>query len=383
MPAMPFFWYCHCWSEIIFLCCTICWEQSPLQSRSSSTLTSFKSSLKSHLLKLSGWLCVRVCVCPRTCSYELVFTVFWYKEDIIIIITFIITFTVDEHPEGTLTVDNFTFIRKPICEEPWETVRQAGKSCGRRPQKESRISPSHVSPSQNTPKISRVKIKIGTGATKKVTIITDTPSSSSSKTPTTSHSSSRKSTYIRYDDDEEDDGNDYDEDYDPWKDDQTPKWNKTRSIFHRQKGRRRSRQSPTREVLIQSMPEPDIIIDRAEESPHIDESDASKKEKTRDVSESKAPRMMLLPGEIKEETLDVDGEAEGEDKDDNNSNDIGTVHIHCSPPVKRVHTKPTARKSTMPRIALKKSRWFDCRKLSLFFFICVVIVYVLSVPLSL
>ena len=301
--------------------------------------------------------CACVCVCPRTCSYELVFTVFWYKEDIIIIITIIIiTFTVDEHPEGTLTVDNFTFIRKPICEEPWETVRQAGKSCGRRPQKDSRTSPSHVSPSQNTPKISRVKIKIGTGATKKVTIITDTTSSSSSKTPSTSHNSARKSTYIRYDDDEEDDGNEYDEDYDPWKDDQTPKWNKTRSIFHRQKGRRRSRQSPTREVLIQSMPEPDIIIDRAEESPHIDESDASKKEETRDMSESKAPRMMLLPGEIKEETLDVDGEAEGEDKDDNNSNDIGTVHIHCSPPVKRVHTKPTARKSTMPRIALKKSR---------------------------
>ena len=234
-------------------------------------------------------------------------------------------------------------------------MRQAGKTCGRRPLKESKTPTSRVSPAQ-TPKISRVKIKIGTGSAKKVTIITDTSASAAApRSSSTSCNSSLKSTYVRYDDDdEEDDGNDYDEDYNPWKEDQTPKWNKSRSIFHRHKGRRRQKESPEREILIQSMPEPDIIIDRAEESPHVNESDVNKEEETVGRSEVKAPRMMLLPGEIKEETLDED--AEGEDKDDNNSNDIGTVHIHCSPLMKRVHTKPTARKSTMPRIALKKTR---------------------------
>ena len=39
----------------------------PFKVRSSNTLTSFKPSLKSHLFKLSSWLCVCVCVCVYVC----------------------------------------------------------------------------------------------------------------------------------------------------------------------------------------------------------------------------------------------------------------------------------------------------------------------------
>ena len=49
----------HRLSGTVFLC----------RVRSSNTLTSFKSSLKSHLLKLSCWFCVCLCVCAcvRVC----------------------------------------------------------------------------------------------------------------------------------------------------------------------------------------------------------------------------------------------------------------------------------------------------------------------------
>ena len=41
------------------------WNSLPRKVRSSNTFTSFRSSLKSHLLKLSYWLCVCVCTCAR------------------------------------------------------------------------------------------------------------------------------------------------------------------------------------------------------------------------------------------------------------------------------------------------------------------------------
>ena len=45
------------------------WNSLPCQVRSSITLTAFKSSLKSHLFRLSYWLCVCVCACAfaHTC----------------------------------------------------------------------------------------------------------------------------------------------------------------------------------------------------------------------------------------------------------------------------------------------------------------------------
>lgn len=256
----------------------------------------------------------------------------------------------DAHPELPLTLDNFTLIKKPICEEPWEIVRQAGKSSGRKPLKVSRTGTSNVSPAQ-TPKVPVLKIKIRSGPDKATNIVEDTPSSSTSYKPL------QKSSYNRFDDDNgEEEESDYDDEYDPCKEGQTPKWNKSRSIFHRRKGGRQAKQSPEREILIQSMPEPDIIIDRAEESPHVDESHVNKEEEAVSPVAKAMPRMMMLPGDIKAETPDTDEELEGKDKDDHNSNDIGTVRIYRSPPVKRDHAKPTARKSTMPRIALKKSR---------------------------
>ena len=68
----------HLVRVVFLLCCTISLEQS-LKVRSSNILASFKSSLKSHLFKLSCWLCVWICgvcvcgVCVHMC--KCVFTV--------------------------------------------------------------------------------------------------------------------------------------------------------------------------------------------------------------------------------------------------------------------------------------------------------------------
>ena len=49
-----------------FFCCTV-WNSLPCKVRSSNRLASLKSSLKSHLFKLSFCACVCVCVCVRVC----------------------------------------------------------------------------------------------------------------------------------------------------------------------------------------------------------------------------------------------------------------------------------------------------------------------------
>jgi hypothetical protein len=58
----------------------------------------------------------------------------------------------------------------------------------------------------------------------------------------------------------------------------------------------------------------------------------------------KPPRMVLMPGEIKMEQ---------------ESDEEGTVHLHESPMKKagKVKTKPTARKSTTPRMTQIKQRY--------------------------
>ena len=57
------------WSDIFFLCCTV-WNGLPCQVRSSNTLMSFKSSLKSYLFMLSGLhVCVRTHACVCTCMH--------------------------------------------------------------------------------------------------------------------------------------------------------------------------------------------------------------------------------------------------------------------------------------------------------------------------
>ena len=88
LPATPFFWYFHLlsslcahtltWSEIFFLMLHHLWNSLPCQIRSSNTLTSFKSALKSPLYKLSYWLyvCVCLCACMHACSQKFVLTVF-------------------------------------------------------------------------------------------------------------------------------------------------------------------------------------------------------------------------------------------------------------------------------------------------------------------
>ncbi|KAK7104057.1 mucin-4-like isoform X2 [Littorina saxatilis] len=262
-----------------------------------------------------------------------------------------------EHSTPGITMDNFTFYKKPISEEPFEMVRQAGKNSGRKPDKNS---PKTFTPSPSPaqmPKINKVRIKIGAGLARRITIVPQ-PSTSgtlagkSSRTVYKTYDTTSKSSFFHPDDlsDMEAQMDEDDEEYDPYDEDQKPKWNKTRSVFGKHRGRR---QHEDREILIQSMPEPDIIIDRAEESPHFDEADLQEEEgDSFEESPGKPPRMMLLPGDIKEEQL---SDEEGGEKDREDGSDIGTVHIHRSPPVKPIRYKSTARKSTTPRFVPKKT----------------------------
>ena len=62
-------------SVCVCVCVCVCavpsvWHSLPCKVRSSNTLTSFKSSLKSHLFKLPCWLCVCVCVCVCVCCFH-------------------------------------------------------------------------------------------------------------------------------------------------------------------------------------------------------------------------------------------------------------------------------------------------------------------------
>ncbi|XP_076442649.1 uncharacterized protein LOC143281335 isoform X2 [Babylonia areolata] len=252
---------------------------------------------------------------------------------------------------GVLTADNFTFMKKTIWEEPWETVRQAGSS---------RLGRRSGSSSKTLSPLKKVKVK---AARMGSSIVSMQPESSDTarqsppqpkSAPTSGRSKHRSFLHLRCEDSDTESETD-DEDYDPWKEESSPDWNKRRTfVKHKGSKQPKLKHSPEREVLIQSLPEPDIIIDRADESLYAgavaDKTDGFDSGGDRRVGGAeegpKTPRMMLLPADIKEEL--VDSEGEGED-------DVGTVHIHRSPQMPaRPLMKPTARKSTMPRIKLKK-----------------------------
>ncbi|KAL8572560.1 hypothetical protein ACOMHN_040464 [Nucella lapillus] len=319
-----------------------------------------------------------------------------------------------EHPSA-LTPDNFTFMKKSIYEEPWETVRNAGK--GGLPKKSPSASllrgstspkkvvkikitkklsdlpkkhPSSSNVASPSPSLARSASNVASPspslARSSSNVASPSPSLArsasniASPSPSLARSASNvaspspslarsaslardkfKPSYLAF----RDHGSDIevetdDEDYCPWKEETSPDWKKRRTFSDVRKHKTNkllARTSPEREVLIQSIPEPEIIIDHADESLYSEDGkmneDLDGEEDQSTDAETKPARMMLLPGDIKEESGDSEGE--GRDAGKSSASNLGTVHLHISPrkPFKP-HTKPTARKSTMPRTTLRK-----------------------------
>ena len=241
----------------------------------------------------------------------------------------------------------------PIWEEPWEIVRNAGKHKGRA---------SSGSPGKTSTFASADFKKTTPKATFGGRVRKAAPAPSL-RLRSTSRASAVKSLLKIKDMEEVDQDDISDEEYKPGAKDQTPKWSKTRTFGARRKTV--SQPDTDNEVLIQSFPEPDIVIDRAEESLYAEEGSvvsrpegdsSSGDEEGKEADEARPPHMMLLPGDIKVERCDSDESGGGSDNED--CSNVATVHFHHSPPEKciRPRVKPTARKSTMPRASVEKAK---------------------------
>ncbi|KAK7492316.1 hypothetical protein BaRGS_00016413 [Batillaria attramentaria] len=263
----------------------------------------------------------------------------------------------ETHPNSPLTINNFTFVRKPISEEPWEVVRNAG-SAGRRTNKSAGSKDSSPLPSSSASlKLGKgPKMKIGRPAKPKTSPAV--PSTSSSPASAAAAAAKRTSFVYGGSSEEGEEWDDGDQDYDPLSE-STPTWGR---IKMKSWGRKCQGQDkpPDREILIMSVPSPEIIIDRADDSHTMDRHESSTVDSVRETEEEQhtGPHMVLLPDEIKQERCDSDEEHEKRDnhKGDNHHEKTETGAVCAQADVRpqiRPKPKPTARKSTMPRILLK------------------------------